>query len=68
MLLPDDVIEGPAVSAETLAAILGISKQTLYKHARAGRLKKIGPNRFAFKKSVQTYCTYLRSRLASQED
>ena len=67
-VVDDDVIEGPVVSAETLAAVLGISKQTLYKHARAGRLKKIGPNRFAFKKSVQSYCTYLQSRIASQEN
>ena len=60
MLLLDDVIEGPVVGVETLSSYLGISKQVIYEHARAGRLRKVGPNEFDLQESVRLYCEHLR--------
>jgi phage terminase Nu1 subunit (DNA packaging protein) len=59
------VIEGPVVGVETLSSYLGISKQVIYEHARAGRLKKVGHNEFDLQESVRLYCEHLRA-LASR--
>ena len=60
----DDVIEGPVVGVQTLSAYLGITKQVIYEHARAGRLKKVGPNKFDLQESVRLYCEHLRALAA----
>ena len=64
-IVGDDVIEGPVVGVETLSAYLGITKQVIYEHARAGRLKKVGRNEFDLQESVRLYCEHLRA-LASR--
>lgn len=61
----DAVIEGPVVSVETLSSYLGITKQVIYEHARAGHLRKVGRNEFDLQESVRLYCEHLRA-LASR--
>ena len=64
-IVDDDVVEGPVVGVETVSSYLGITKQVIYEHVRAGRLKKVGANGFDLQESVRLYCEHLRA-LASR--
>ena len=49
------------MGVETLSAYLGITKQVIYEHARAGHLKKVAPNKFDLQEFVRLYCEHLRA-------
>ena len=53
------------MGVETLSSYLGITKQVIYEHVRAGHLRKVGPNKFDLQESVRLYCEHLRA-LASR--
>ena len=53
----------PAVSANTLARVLGVTPKVVYDLAKAGVVERGSARLFPLEESVRSYCEYLRAQL-----
>jgi hypothetical protein len=57
--------ELPAVDANTLARLLGVTPKVVYDLAKAGVIERGAGRTFALEDSVRKYCDHLRRQMAS---
>jgi hypothetical protein len=57
--------ELPAVDANTLARILGVSPKEIYDLAKAGIIERLPGRLFEIEDSVRKYCEHLRRQAAA---
>jgi len=55
----------PAVDANTLALLLGVSPKEVYDLAKAGVIERGAGRTFALEDSVQRYCEWLRGQVTA---
>jgi hypothetical protein len=55
----------PAVDANTLARLLGVSPKEVYDLAKAGVIERGAGRTFALEDSVRRYCDHMRGQVAS---
>ena len=56
----------PAISAATLASLLGVTPKTVYELTKAGVLQREAGRLFPLEDSVRRYCDYLRRMAQGQ--
>jgi hypothetical protein len=59
----EEIEQLPAVDANALARILGVSPKTIYDLCKAGVLERGAGRMFALEENVARYCEHLRGQL-----